>query len=87
MIDGVGRMQPVAMAAGEVNAKPAEPVVVRREGGDRALVSSAGIGAALAAEPPVDAGKVASLRLVIEAGTYRADPEAIADAMLWQAGA
>lgn len=92
MIDGVGRMQPVALTAGEARMKTSDgqAPVARAAGGQADAapeVLSARIGAEMAAGPPVDAGRVAALRLAIEAGSYRAEPMAIADAMLRQAGA
>ncbi len=96
MIDGVGRMQPVAPATVETNGRKADGAALRAgmvagrmpAGVEKpADVSLQRMGAAMAASPPVDAAKVAALREAMVAGSYRLDPMAIADAMLRQAGA
>lgn len=56
-----------------------------REPFDLSAVSGArGIARDLAIRPPVDAPRVAALRLAIEAGSYRPDADAIAGAMIAQ---
>lgn len=96
MIDGVGRMQPVAPATAETNGRKTDAATLRGAmtvgrmpaGVDMpADMSLQRMGAAMAAAPPVDTAKVAALREAMVAGSYRLDPMAIADAMLRQAGA
>ena len=96
MIEGVSRMQPVMPAAsgavsGEAQARGAEaggPVAGRARvaGAEVAELSLGRLLADMAAAPPVDAARVADLRDAIAQGRYRADPVAIAGAMLRQAG-
>ncbi|WP_416909055.1 MAG: flagellar biosynthesis anti-sigma factor FlgM [Polymorphobacter sp.] len=93
MIEGVGRMQPVAPATAETNGRAGVPADVRAAGRPAlgadapADVSLQRLGREMAAEAPVDAAKVAALRAAIGAGSYVVDADAIADAMLRQAGA
>lgn len=93
MIEGVGRMMPVTPAVGEAQlsaqAAAAQAAGVRA-GKDPAPASVADVSlgrlaAAMAAAPPVDAAKVATLRAAIAEGVYRPDPMAIAGAMMAQA--
>jgi negative regulator of flagellin synthesis FlgM len=89
MIEGVGRMQPVTPALGEAQSS-ASAGAVRDTGAKPALaapvadMSLARLAAEMAAAPPVDSAKVAMLRGEIAAGSYRADPMAIAGAMIDQ---
>ncbi len=57
---------------------------VRKADGGSAMVTSAGRAAVrdMAAEPPIDSARVAELRAAIASGSYRIEPEKIADAML-----
>ncbi len=86
MIDGVFRGQPLRPpqlgAAG--GATPAAAVTPTPAGTTAAAETSglSRIARDLAASPPVDSAKVDRLRTAIAAGTYRADPDAIAAKML-----
>lgn len=83
---------PARGVAGNAPAPVAKPAAVGRpqlsgprEPFDLSAVSGArGIARDLAIRPPVDAPRVAALRLAIEAGTYRPDADAIAGAMIAQ---
>ncbi len=88
MIDGIGRMQPVAPALTEPNSRSdaAAPRGNRPSEQESASLQLDGIARELAAAPPVDTARVAALRAAIEAGSYRVDPEKIAAAMIEQAG-
>lgn len=90
MIEGIGRGQ-LPRAVPAVPAAPAAPAAPLSGGAEAgARVGRVGVGAAglsgigreLAAAPPVDAAKVERLRAAIAAGNYRADPDAIASAMM-----
>lgn len=88
MIEGVGRMQPVtSVVTGEAQARELEgrPGMARAEA-PAAELSLGRLAADMAAAPPVDAARVASLRAAIAEGNYRPDPVAIAGAMIDQAG-
>jgi flagellar biosynthesis anti-sigma factor FlgM len=96
MIEGVGRMQPMAPATAETNGRAAgsvdgrggvSPGAPATDAGAAADVSLQRLGREMAAEAPVDAGKVAGLRAAIGDGSYKVDADAIADAILRQAGA
>lgn len=82
--NGIGRGQPPRVATPGTEA-PARATELRPPAGVRAAVTQgigAGVARELAAGPPVDAAKVARLRDAIVGGDYRADPQAIAAAML-----
>lgn len=95
MIEGIGRMQPITPATAETTGRSTDTGSLRSVAAAGSMpftdapadVSLQRMGAAMAAEPPVDAGKVAALRMAIENGSYSADPAAIADAILRQGGA
>ncbi len=90
VIDGIGRGQPPRAvsarppATGPEASAPAETV---RVGTDKPAIREtaatlSGIAANLAAKPPVDTAKVERLRAAIVSGDYRANPDAIATAMI-----
>ncbi len=85
MIDGIGksgtgRIELSRASAGQ-SANSAAPV-----GSATGSAKSQGLGGAVAdlvaLGPPVDSDKVSALRQAIGDGSYRADPEAIADRMI-----
>ena len=87
VIDGIGRGQPPRAVAAGAEAvgcapatKPAGAAVFAVQGA--AASSLGGIVRDLSAGPPFDDAKVERLRAAITGGDYRADPEAIATAML-----
>ena len=99
MIEGVGRLQAVAPAASEARqaesemraSGPAEgasarPGVVAEVAARVADLSMGRLAADMAAAAPVDMARVAALREAIADGSYRADPDAIASAMLRYTG-
>ncbi len=84
VIDGIGRGQPPRAVSPRQEPTPVD--VVRGSFDKPAIRESAaalsGIAADLAARPPVDTAKVERLRAAIIGGDYRADPDAIASAMI-----
>ncbi len=88
VIEGIGRGQPPrAVSAGTetprsggVEAAPRAAVAGKARMESPSALS--GIAADLAAKPPVDVAKVERLRAAIISGDYRADPDAIAAAMI-----
>ena len=86
MIEGIGRGQPPRA----VSAASAAPQTSGADGGARTGTAKAGapglsgIARELSASPPVDAAKVERLRAGVVSGSYRADPDAIAAAMIGQ---
>ncbi|MEY2883621.1 MAG: Anti-sigma-28 factor, FlgM [Pseudomonadota bacterium] len=86
MIDGIGRGGlprnfQVSNLPGRVgvagSAAAAGDAAPARAGGTLGRIAKD-----MAAAPPVDAGRVAALKQAIAGGSYRADPERIATAML-----
>ncbi len=88
MIEGIGRMHQISPLPSEGGARTSDHRAGARaepRGADAGMtVNFAGVGAEMAASPPVDAAKVASLRAAIANGDYHADPLAIALAMMAQ---
>lgn len=89
MIDGVGSCSghpPLATGAVEPGktdpAKAASRVGTPVAAQAPATSSLSRIARDLSASPPVDTARVLALRTAIAAGTYRADPDAIATKML-----
>ena len=87
----VGRAPPprTAVTVGNMPAKVSDADAVSRVAGAAPVVgqglaaSNLGrIGKDLAASPPVDAAKVATLKAAIASGDYRPDPAKIAERML-----
>lgn len=92
MIEGLGRMQPVGPAVTEAQTRGSAAGEAVKAGAGvpkeaRAADLSMGrLASEMAAAPPVDMARVAALREAIAEGRYKADPEAIAGAMIAQAG-
>ncbi|GGI82512.1 hypothetical protein GCM10007973_18660 [Polymorphobacter multimanifer] len=90
MIEGIGRMQQITAAPPEAGARAGDQRAgarPERTAGDEAqAMSLAKVSADMAASPPVDAAKVASLREAIADGRYKHDPQAIAEAIMAQGG-
>jgi negative regulator of flagellin synthesis FlgM len=93
MIEGLGRMQPVGPAVTETQtgtqARGGEAVKAGAGVPKEARAADLSMGrmaSEMAAAPPVDMARVAALREAIAEGRYKADPEAIAGAMIAQAG-
>ena len=86
MIDGMGRGAPprLATTAGQVTPRKATPFEVGPGPSKPAMVPQArtGIAREMAAEPPVDASRVAALRSAMISGHYKVDPELIAAKMI-----
>ncbi len=83
MIDGLGQAKAVRMDAprAETVARAAAPAGVRKPVTEGATTK--GPAARLAAEgPPIDSAKVDAIRAAIADGTYKIDPQAIADRMI-----
>lgn len=73
-------IEPPATRASTGPVAPPQPVA---RIAPRAALSSLPIDVSLlAASPPVDAAKVAALKAVISAGSYKPDPDTIADRMI-----
>jgi negative regulator of flagellin synthesis FlgM len=89
MIDGIGRMTPLTPALPEAGARGKEDTArprSERAGQTAATLSLPQLSAEMAASPPVDTARVASLREAIRIGSYRVDPAAIAQAIMAQGG-
>ena len=70
-------LRPASVTSGSTGA--AAPVAAVKSA---ALSTLAAEIRTLAAAPPIDAAKVVALRSVLQSGSYAADPQAIAAAML-----
>lgn len=87
MIDGIGRNQPPQIFT-PANTPATSAAAPDSPGGvvdNRVTASSlqlSGVARDLAAAAPVDAARVAALRLAIADGSYKVDPDAIAARMI-----
>jgi len=86
MIDGIGRSGPprlpVAGGDGVARTSDLRAGLVAKSPKAPATAQISGIARDLAASPPVDAARVAALRVAIAGGTYKPDPDRIAAAMI-----
>ncbi len=82
-LQSAGAREPATVRDSRVGTRVADPSSSSRAVDGGSLVSEGREAVRrMAAEPPVDASRVASLRDAIASGRYRVDPERIADAML-----
>ncbi|MBS3960359.1 MAG: flagellar biosynthesis anti-sigma factor FlgM [Sandarakinorhabdus sp.] len=88
MVDGISSSKPASLpmpgaVEGPRDAKAPRPAAASLP--EAALSSEAsGLVRDMAARSPVDTARVADIRAKIDSGTYRVDPERIADAMIAQ---
>lgn len=88
MVDGISGSKPTPLPTpsaveGSRNAKLPRPTAASLP--EAALSREAsGIARDMASRSPVDTARVADVKARIESGTYRVDPERIADAMIAQ---